>query len=152
MKLNSTLPSYNGVNSVASSAVWKSSFRATSCTSLSDPTRLIQRRKVAKKPKNLNLMDTSFHAAHSVPDFNQPAISSTRWWSLGFPLIVHVWGLVSEQEYVVKLSGLNKKAYQSSLKAMECMLGLQSGLGLRDLAVQYGCMEAIKPASQILQR
>ncbi|XP_017314689.1 origin recognition complex subunit 6 isoform X2 [Ictalurus punctatus] len=57
-----------------------------------------------------------------------------------------------DKEYVVKLSGLNKKAYQSSLKAMECMLGLQSGLGLRDLAVQYGCMEAIKPASQILQR
>ncbi|XP_047659632.1 origin recognition complex subunit 6-like [Tachysurus fulvidraco] len=48
------------------------------------------------------------------------------------------------KEYVVKLSGLNKKAYQSSLKAMECMLGLQSGLELRDLAVQYGCMEAVK--------
>lgn len=56
------------------------------------------------------------------------------------------------QEYVVKLSGLSKKAYQSSLKAVECMLGLQKCLGLRDLAVQYGCMEAVKVASQILQR
>ncbi|MCI4392992.1 hypothetical protein PGIGA_G00152260 [Pangasianodon gigas] len=57
-----------------------------------------------------------------------------------------------DKEYIVKLSGLNKKAYQSSLKAMECMLGLQSSLGLGDLAVQYGCMEAVKAASQILQR
>ncbi|XP_053348970.1 origin recognition complex subunit 6 [Clarias gariepinus] len=57
-----------------------------------------------------------------------------------------------DKEFVVKLSGLSKKAYQSSLKAMECMLGLQSNLGLRDLAVQYGCMEAVKAASQILQR
>ncbi|XP_047668923.1 origin recognition complex subunit 6 isoform X2 [Tachysurus fulvidraco] len=56
------------------------------------------------------------------------------------------------EEYVVKLSGLTKKAYQSSLKAMECMLGLQSSLGLGDLAVQYGCMEAVKAAAQILQR
>lgn len=59
---------------------------------------------------------------------------------------------MSEQEYVVRLSGLSKKAYQSSLKAVECMLGLQSSLGLRDLAVQYGCMEAVKTASQLLQR
>ncbi|GAA6076856.1 origin recognition complex subunit 6 isoform X1, partial [Tachysurus ichikawai] len=65
---------------------------------------------------------------------------------------VPLYGCVSEQEYVIKLSGLNKKAYQSSLKAMECMLGLQSSLGLRDLAVQYGCMEAVKAAAQILQR
>ncbi|KAF7688113.1 origin recognition complex subunit 6 [Silurus meridionalis] len=57
-----------------------------------------------------------------------------------------------DKEFVVKLSGLNKKAYQSTLKAMECMLDLQSSLGLRDLAVQYGCMEAVKVASQILQR
>ncbi|KAG1964206.1 origin recognition complex subunit [Pimephales promelas] len=35
---------------------------------------------------------------------------------------------------------------------MECMLGLQSSLGLRDLAVQYGCLEAVKVASQILER
>ncbi|KAK3527878.1 hypothetical protein QTP86_009837 [Hemibagrus guttatus] len=57
-----------------------------------------------------------------------------------------------DKEYVVKLSGLNKKAYQSSLKAMECILGIQNSLGLKDLAVQYGCMEAVKAASQILQR
>ncbi|XP_060767877.1 origin recognition complex subunit 6 [Neoarius graeffei] len=57
-----------------------------------------------------------------------------------------------DKEYAVKLSGLNQKAYQSSLKAMECLLGLESSLGLRDVAVQYGCVEAVKAASQILQR
>ncbi|XP_062846030.1 origin recognition complex subunit 6 [Trichomycterus rosablanca] len=57
-----------------------------------------------------------------------------------------------DKEFAIKLSGLNKKIYQSSLKSMECMLGLQSSLGLRDLAVQYGCMEAVNAASQILER
>ncbi|XP_022521681.2 origin recognition complex subunit 6 [Astyanax mexicanus] len=57
-----------------------------------------------------------------------------------------------DKEFAIKLSGLNKKIYQSSLKSMECMLGLQSSVGLRELAVQYGCMEAVKVASQILQR
>ncbi|XP_029934864.1 origin recognition complex subunit 6 [Myripristis murdjan] len=57
-----------------------------------------------------------------------------------------------DKEYVIKLSGLNKKQYQSSLKAMECLLGLESRLGLRELAVQYGCMDAVKVAAQILER
>lgn len=35
---------------------------------------------------------------------------------------------------------------------MEAMLGLNTNLGLRDLAVQYGCMEAVKVAGQILDR
>ncbi|XP_043101190.1 origin recognition complex subunit 6 isoform X2 [Puntigrus tetrazona] len=63
--------------------------------------------------------------------------------SMKFPL---------DKEYAVKLSGLSPKVYSSNLKAVECMLGLQSNLGLRDLAVQYGCLEAVKVASQILQR
>lgn len=56
------------------------------------------------------------------------------------------------KEYAIKLSGLNKKLYQSNLRSMECMLGLNTNLGLRDLAVQYGCMDAVKVAGQILQR
>uniref|UniRef100_A0A4W5M437 Origin recognition complex subunit 6 n=1 Tax=Hucho hucho TaxID=62062 RepID=A0A4W5M437_9TELE len=36
-----------------------------------------------------------------------------------------------DKEYAVKLSGLNKKQYQSTLKALECMIGLESHLGLR---------------------
>lgn len=63
--------------------------------------------------------------------------------SMKFPL---------DKEYAIKLSGLNPKVYSSNLKTMECMLGLQSNLGLRDLAVQFGCLEAVKVASQILQR
>ncbi|XP_010896058.2 origin recognition complex subunit 6 [Esox lucius] len=57
-----------------------------------------------------------------------------------------------DKEYAIKLSGLNKKQYQSTLKAMECMLGLESHMGLRDIAVQYGCIDAVKVASQILER
>ncbi|KAG1964203.1 origin recognition complex subunit [Pimephales promelas] len=57
-----------------------------------------------------------------------------------------------DKEYAIKLSGLSPKVYSSNLKSMECMLGLQSSLGLRDLAVQYGCLEAVKVASQILER
>lgn len=56
------------------------------------------------------------------------------------------------QEYTVKLSGLKNKQYQSTLKAIECMLGLDSHLGLRDLAVQFGCMDAVKVATKILER
>ncbi|KAA0723533.1 Origin recognition complex subunit 6 [Triplophysa tibetana] len=57
-----------------------------------------------------------------------------------------------DKEYAIKISGLSAKPYHSNLKAMECMLGLQSNLGLRDLAVQYGCLDAVKVASQMLQR
>ncbi|KAG7267133.1 hypothetical protein CRUP_021783, partial [Coryphaenoides rupestris] len=42
-------------------------------------------------------------------------------------------------EYAVRLSGVTKKLYQSNLKAMECLLGLEHTLGLRELGVQYGC-------------
>ncbi|XP_048886301.1 origin recognition complex subunit 6 [Brienomyrus brachyistius] len=57
-----------------------------------------------------------------------------------------------DKDYVIKLSGLNKNVYRSSLKSMECILGLESHLGLRDMAVQYGCMQAAEPAAKILQR
>ncbi|XP_036439917.1 origin recognition complex subunit 6 [Colossoma macropomum] len=63
--------------------------------------------------------------------------------SMKFPL---------DKDFAIKLSGLNKKVYQSSLKSLECMLGLQSSVGLRELAVQYGCLDAVKVASQILER
>ncbi|XP_074149396.1 origin recognition complex subunit 6 [Sminthopsis crassicaudata] len=57
-----------------------------------------------------------------------------------------------DRTYLVKLSGLNKKMYQSCLKSFECLLGLNSNLGIKDLAVQFNCMEAVNIASQILQR
>ncbi|KAL4613613.1 origin recognition complex subunit 6 isoform X1 [Arapaima gigas] len=67
-------------------------------------------------------------------------------------LAAMVTGHPMDKEYAVTLSGLNKKVYQSNLRSMECMLGLESRLGLRDLAVQYGCLQAVGPAAKILQR
>ncbi|XP_075432401.1 origin recognition complex subunit 6 isoform X2 [Ascaphus truei] len=57
-----------------------------------------------------------------------------------------------DKEYLIRLSGLNKKVYQSCLKSFECLLGVDSKLGVRDLAVQHGCMEAVNMASKILHR
>ncbi|NWU91439.1 ORC6 protein, partial [Upupa epops] len=52
----------------------------------------------------------------------------------------------------VKLSGLSKTAYQSSMKSLECLLEVNPRLGMRDLAVQFCCPEAVSTASKILQR
>ncbi|XP_074865130.1 origin recognition complex subunit 6 [Carettochelys insculpta] len=57
-----------------------------------------------------------------------------------------------DKNYLVKLSGLNKRTYQSCMKSFECFLGLNCNLGIRDLAVQFCCMEAVNTASKILQR
>ncbi|KAJ7311818.1 hypothetical protein JRQ81_006128 [Phrynocephalus forsythii] len=57
-----------------------------------------------------------------------------------------------DKAYLVKLSGLNKATYQSCLKSFESLLGLSSNLGLRDLAVQFCCLEAVTMASKILKR
>ncbi|XP_056381681.1 origin recognition complex subunit 6 isoform X2 [Hyla sarda] len=57
-----------------------------------------------------------------------------------------------DKDYLVQLSGLNKKVYLSCLKSFECLLGVDSKLSIRDLAVQYGCMEAVNTASKILNR
>ncbi|KAM9374201.1 origin recognition complex subunit 6 [Phaethornis superciliosus] len=52
----------------------------------------------------------------------------------------------------VKLSGLNKTTYQSSMKSLECLLEVNPRLGMRDLAVQFCCTEAVNTASKILER
>nr|XP_033797575.1 origin recognition complex subunit 6 isoform X1 [Geotrypetes seraphini] len=57
-----------------------------------------------------------------------------------------------DKDYLIKLSGLNKKTYVSCLKSFECLLGIDSHLGIRDLAVQYCCMESVNAASKILHR
>ena len=56
-----------------------------------------------------------------------------------------------DRAYLIKLSGLNKKMYQSCLKSFECLLGLNSNIGIRDLAVQFSYTEAVNLASKILQ-
>nr|XP_012298589.1 origin recognition complex subunit 6 [Aotus nancymaae] len=55
------------------------------------------------------------------------------------------------QAYLIKLSGLSKKTYQSCLKSFECLLGLNSNIGIRDLAVQFSCTKAVNMASKILK-
>ncbi|NWS52076.1 ORC6 protein, partial [Chunga burmeisteri] len=57
-----------------------------------------------------------------------------------------------DKSYFVKLSGLNKTTYQSSMKSLECLLEVNPRLGMRDLAVQFCCTEAVNTASKILQR
>ncbi|NWY41609.1 ORC6 protein, partial [Sylvia atricapilla] len=57
-----------------------------------------------------------------------------------------------DKTYCVKLSGLNKTTYQSSMKSLECLLEVNQKLGMRDLAVQFCCSEAVNMASEILQR
>ncbi|XP_045438219.1 origin recognition complex subunit 6 isoform X2 [Pipistrellus kuhlii] len=56
-----------------------------------------------------------------------------------------------DRAYVAQLAGLNQKAYQSRLKSFECLLGLNSSVGIQDLAVQFGCTEAAALAAQTLQ-
>ncbi|NWI91420.1 ORC6 protein, partial [Pitta sordida] len=57
-----------------------------------------------------------------------------------------------DKSYFVKLSGLNKSTYQNSMKSLECLLEVNPRLGMRDLAVQFCCTEAVNMASEILQR
>ncbi|KAM6161345.1 origin recognition complex subunit 6 [Erethizon dorsatum] len=56
-----------------------------------------------------------------------------------------------DRAYLIKLSGLNKKMYQSYLKSFECLLDMNSNIGIKDLAVQFSCTEAVNMASKILQ-
>uniref|UniRef100_A0A8C3BZC5 Origin recognition complex subunit 6 n=1 Tax=Cairina moschata TaxID=8855 RepID=A0A8C3BZC5_CAIMO len=57
-----------------------------------------------------------------------------------------------DKSYFIKLSGLNKTTYQNSIKSLECLLEVNPRLGIRDLAVQFCCTEAVNTASKILQR
>ncbi|XP_032087002.1 origin recognition complex subunit 6 [Thamnophis elegans] len=57
-----------------------------------------------------------------------------------------------DKGYFVKLSGLNRATYQRYLRSFESLLALQSNVGIREVAVQFSCLEAEKLASKILQR
>ena len=56
------------------------------------------------------------------------------------------------QNVAIRLSGMTKKAYIHAFKTIECVLGKQKELTIKDLAVQFGCMEASNLAHQIYQR
>ena len=52
----------------------------------------------------------------------------------------------------IRLSGMTKKAYIHAFKAIECLLGKKKEFTVKDLAVQFGCMEASNLAQQIHER
>ncbi|XP_025076274.1 origin recognition complex subunit 6-like isoform X2 [Pomacea canaliculata] len=52
----------------------------------------------------------------------------------------------------IKLSGLKKSAYLTSLKTLESILDLCPKTSMRDMAVQFGCLEALDLASKVLDR
>ncbi|ETE72973.1 Origin recognition complex subunit 6, partial [Ophiophagus hannah] len=54
--------------------------------------------------------------------------------------------------YFVKLSGLNRATYQRYLRSFESLLALQSNFGIREVAIQFSCLDAANLASKILQR
>lgn len=56
------------------------------------------------------------------------------------------------QEQAVRLSGLSKRSYTNSLKAVESMLEVQDKCTIRELAVQFGCTGAMTLAQQALDR
>ncbi|CAJ0967621.1 unnamed protein product [Ranitomeya imitator] len=57
-----------------------------------------------------------------------------------------------DKDYLIRLSGLNRKVYLSCLRSFECLLEVDARLSLRDLAIQHSCLEAVSVASKILSR
>ena len=64
--------------------------------------------------------------------------------------VIHI--LLTSKAMVVRLSGMTKKPYAHAYKSLECVLGEQKSYSIRDLAVQFGCLEAVKHAENLLQR
>lgn len=67
-----------------------------------------------------------------------------------FPLLLC--GASVSQKQAQKLSGLQHKTYVSAYQTVEKLLNLSSQVGLRELAVKFGCLEAEKLAEEILKR
>ncbi|XP_072024747.1 origin recognition complex subunit 6-like isoform X1 [Amphiura filiformis] len=57
-----------------------------------------------------------------------------------------------DRKEAIRLAGVSKKIYVSSYKTLETMLDLQQVHGMRDLAVQFGCIGAVDLARDILSR
>ncbi|KAK3603432.1 hypothetical protein CHS0354_009415 [Potamilus streckersoni] len=57
---------------------------------------------------------------------------------------------VVDKASAVRLSGLQKKLYCTALKAVENLLDLQEKISIKELAVQFGCTDAIPLAQEAL--
>ncbi|KAJ7384934.1 Origin of replication complex subunit 6 [Desmophyllum pertusum] len=57
-----------------------------------------------------------------------------------------------DKNVAIRHSGMTKKAYIHAFKTIECLLGKQKEFTIKDLAVQFGCMEASNLAQRIHQR
>ena len=56
------------------------------------------------------------------------------------------------QSVAIRLSGMNKKSYLDAFKTIECLLEQQREFTIKDLAVQFGCMEASNLGQKIYER
>lgn len=61
-------------------------------------------------------------------------------------------GLSTDKPTAIKLSGMPRKLYQNAYKAIECILGKQKRVTIRDLAIMYGCISSVTLAEQVLKR
>ena len=52
----------------------------------------------------------------------------------------------------IRLSGMNKKQYTHAFKTIECLFGKKKEFTIKDLAVQFGVMEASNLGQQIYER
>ncbi|XP_071815324.1 origin recognition complex subunit 6-like [Apostichopus japonicus] len=57
-----------------------------------------------------------------------------------------------DQKLAVKLSGLTSTSYKSSLQTLRRLLELEESYSLRDIAVKFGCSEAVTKAQEMLAR
>ena len=56
------------------------------------------------------------------------------------------------QKQAHKMAGVKPKAYVQAYQTMEKLLKLSSGLGVQEMAIQFGCLEAVSVAKEVLSR
>lgn len=56
-----------------------------------------------------------------------------------------------DKSVAIRLSGMNKKSYLDAFKTIECLLEQQREFTVKDLAVQFGCMEASNLGQKIYE-
>ncbi|XP_022082340.1 origin recognition complex subunit 6-like isoform X2 [Acanthaster planci] len=57
-----------------------------------------------------------------------------------------------DKNAAIRCSGVTRKVYTTLYKTLENILEMKQDIGIRDLAVQFGCLPAVNPALEILAR